>query len=257
MFKMSKKSALMAASALSFAAMGAPAHAFDTIQWDWQLNVTTDVVQDVTIGVTANPVGIAVIENDQVFVGSAAATSTVTAPVNMPAVDISGANSPDDLAKVESTATAVGNNGTIESDISANVDSSQVAGVESTTIPATYDPTTGAELTPEITTSVIQPASFTAIASTTGGVNVQIDNSAQALANNLSIEMDGPTNDDRTLISNNEQISYAAVTSTSTVDSPTVTDFAGLGTMEEPWVSSSATAVGNNLQITVEAPDGL
>ena len=254
MFIKSKKPAFAAACALAVAFAGAPAMAFDTIQWDWQLSVQTDVQQNVQIDVSAAPVGIAVIENDQLFVGSSTATSTVTAPVNMPAVGISGGNSADDLAKVESTATAVGNNGSIESDISTNVDSSQVAGVQSESIPAVVDPLTGEEIVPEQTISTIQPAAFTAVASTTGGVNVQIDNSATALANNLSVEMDGPTNDDRTLIQNNEQIAYANSTSTSTVDTPTVTDFSGLGTMDEPWVSSSATAVGNNLSIVVEAP---
>lgn len=254
MYKMSKKSSLVAATALSMAALGAPAFAFDTIEWDWQLSVITDVVQDVTIAATAAPVGLAVIENDQIFVGSATSDSTVTAPVNTLDPTATTPYTADDLAKVESSATSVGNNASVESDISANIDSSQVVGIETTTIPATFDPVTGDEITPEITQSVLQPATFTATASVTGGQNVQIENSAQALANNLAITMDGPTNDDRTLIANNEQVAYASATSTSSVDAPTVTDFGGLGTMDEPWVSSSATAVGNNLQIVIEAP---
>lgn len=254
MQNLSIKTCLLAATGLSITVLGVPAHAFDTIQWDWQLNVQTDVNQAVDINATANPVGIAILENDQIFVGSATADSTVTAPVNVLNPAATTPYPTDDLAKVENVATAVGNNASIESDISANIDSSQTAGVETTTVPATFDPITGAELTPEVTLSVIQPAVITATASVTGAQNVQIENSAQALANNLTITMDGPTNDDRTLIANNVQVAYATATATSNVDSPTVTNFGGMGTLDEPWVNSSAIAVGNNFSVTIEAP---
>lgn len=51
---------------------------------------------------------------------------------------------------------------------------------------------------------------------------------------------------------NNVQNAIGTVGSTSTVDAVIFADVAGLGTLSAPAVSSTSTAVGNNLGVTID-----
>ena len=238
------RSALLVGTAMSFAVIVSPAQAFDTINWNWDLDVQTNVTQtvDITANITAD--SIAIVENEQTFEGAATAISTVTAPINTPPIDPLDPTAPiaiENLPKVESTAVAVANNATIESDVMTDVSSSQTAGTLSVD-----DPLLG--LIPGI------PVLLTATSDVSGSVDVQVESTAQAIANNLSITLDGPDPADRVLKANNVQIANATIAATSTVANPAVTNYEGLGTLETAWVSSTAMAVGNNLNIDISAP---
>jgi hypothetical protein len=259
MSKRSLKATLLAAAALSVMALSAPALAFDTVQWNWQLDANTSVDQDVNIDVSTNPTGVGIVENGQTFAGTASATSTVTAP----AVSLDPASIPsvsvNDVARLESSATAVGNSASISSDLSANIDSSQVVGGAVTGV-SVEDPQgngngNGNAFGLNDGETELGIATISATSTLTGAQNLQIDSAAQAIANNLSINLGGPTNDDRTLLANNVQSTFATVTATSTVDAPVASNLTGLGSLTDAFIGSTATAVGNNLQVQVSAPE--
>ena len=65
---------------------------------------------------------------------------------------------------------------------------------------------------------------------------------------------DAVTPDDAMLVGDFTQVAYANVNATSNVYDVSLNNYTNLGSLDRPIVSSVATAVGNNLAITVTSP---
>ena len=79
MSRLNKKSLLATASAAAICVMAiGPASAFDTVNWTWDATVTEIVDKNITITADLIPTGMVMIEDLQVFIGDVTAESTVT-----------------------------------------------------------------------------------------------------------------------------------------------------------------------------------
>ncbi len=79
MTRLNKKSLLATASAAAICMMAAaPASAFDRVNWTWDATVVENVTKDITIAADLVPTGMAMIEDLQVFIGDVTADSMVT-----------------------------------------------------------------------------------------------------------------------------------------------------------------------------------
>ncbi|WP_445010102.1 hypothetical protein [Vreelandella stevensii] len=226
--------------AIAFSGMTAlsSAHAFDSVTWVWDATVNSTVDTSALSDINVTPAGLTQTENDQTTFGALTSTSLVTVVDNLIIPVLSG-NSIDDLASVESSATAVGNNGAITSDVSMQTDNSQLyAGV-------------GLSVDPLITTALV-PGTILASSSVLGVTNATVDSSSTGVANNLSLDLTTTSDQDAFAIANNEQLAVALVTSTSTVDAVLFDGIKGMANTTNAAVSSTATAVGNNLSVNVD-----
>lgn len=186
-----------------------------------------------------------------------------------------------DLPMVESVATAVANNQDIFSDVALDLHDAQFAyggftAVENPELAAanleallgmTPDldnaHTTGlATLTMAGALGMIEPANISATSTVNAITNASVNSAATALANNMSVELAHLSPGDAFMTADITQFGYADVTATSLVDDISVSNYAGLGAAgfglgedQVPLISSAATAVGNNLNITVSAPE--
>ncbi len=231
-----KKTALSVAIAIAGMSSVSAAMAFDTVNWVWDATVTSTVDTTALSDIAVAPTGLAMTENDQSTYGTITSTSLVTAVDNLIIPLIDG-NAVDDLAAVESTATSVGNNAAIESDVSTQTDSTQVyAGVDATL--GVLDATL--------------PGAVTATAGAVGILNATVDVDATAVGNNLTMDLVTISDQDAFAITNNEQLSVALVTSTATADGVVFDGINGMGTDGTVDVSAAATSVGNNLSVTVD-----
>ncbi|WP_193178596.1 hypothetical protein [Oricola nitratireducens] len=113
-------------------------------------------------------------------------------------------------------------------------------------------------------TGFLTPAEVKANATVYDILNATVDNSATAVTNNMAVEINAANAADATMIADITQWGYANVTATALLDSchggcdnPAVTidNYANLRKIDGPIVSNTATAVGNNLSIKVNAPD--
>jgi len=226
------KTLVAGSSALAMTlALGASAQAFDTVQWDWEAVVTSTVTTSVTADTVLTPTGINQAENLQETFGDVSAAGSVNAvaivldpaaPVPYPTTE---------LALVEVGGQAMGNSASITSDVSIQYDSLQnLSGL---------DPTTAALITAD--------SSALSIA------NAAVDSAATAVGNNLTVDLAYTDPQNAIAIGNNVQNALVAATATSSVDTVAIASFEGLGTLENPVVSSKATAVGNNFSAKVMA----
>jgi len=179
-----------------------------------------------------------------------------------------------ELPEVVSEATAVANNTSIESDTMIELHEGQFAfgGGSVESIPdaigaiAAYG--LGAHLAHEGVNSnlvgaallgtaamlgAIEPAEVSAVSGVGNILNASVDSSATAVVNNLSANIEAPDGD-RVFIGDVTQFAFADVSALSSVAGVSVNNYAGLGGLDRPLVSSVATAVGNNKSITVKAP---
>ncbi|MBE0488299.1 MAG: hypothetical protein IBX53_04415 [Halomonas sp.] len=247
------KASLLAASAALVIPMTSTVQAFDTIVWDWTLNLTTNV--DITGTIDIGPGGEggagAIIEQEQLFLGNTTALSTAVGlePV---AVTVPLSGTIDDLPKVEAVATAVNNNLAIDGEVAVLADvTQQTAGVGSVALMVPLDPLD--PLSPLVPGGLdvfaALPALITAT-STTTGVDVQQASVATGVANNLAINGSGA------VLANAVQMGVADVTATASATGGLVEliGVTGLGTLSEPFIAATATAVGNNAAYTVTAP---
>lgn len=185
-----------------------------------------------------------------------------------------------DLPKVESVATAVGNNQDIFSTVSTDLHDGQFLwggfnAAEGTDEAVTdletvlgFAPDLGnthtsgaAYLTFAGALGMIDPSTISADSDVNTIVNASVDSDATAVGNNMSVELAAFTPADALMIADITQYAYADVSASSLVDDVSVSSYigfgdAGMGPGEEqiPLVSSSATAVGNNLNIEVSSP---
>lgn len=239
--KLQNRTILSAAIAVAGIATVSSAQAFDTVNWVWDATVTSSVITDATATTDLVPEGLAQTENMQSMLGGLTATSLVTAVDNNLIVDLVNSKSIDDLGSVESVATAVGNNASIEADVSMQTDSVQeFAGAD------VGVPISGLDL------SVGLPGVILATSDVIGVLNASVDSDATGVANNLSLDLSTTSLEDGLAITNSEQLALALVTTASTVDVVAFENFGGLGTTDVPSVSSAATSVGNNLSVKVD-----
>ncbi|WP_227370838.1 hypothetical protein [Halomonas sp. M20] len=214
------------------------AQAFDRSDWDWELDVDTNIEQDIDIDVDLDdPNGLALVEVDQEFDGSLKAVSKVTDINNASEknIHVTGSLFPTSLdidvtysgtglgalGEIESTATAVANNASIETDVQTNLDSFQ-----------DWDGS----------------GSIEAISHVAHINNMTVDSAATAVGNNLSLELKTKSGDDSILLANVVQDGRGYVSANSMVHDVDLHDVTPKG-FEGPEISSAATAVGNNVSV--------
>ncbi|WP_281978054.1 hypothetical protein [Pseudorhizobium flavum] len=202
---------------------------------------------------------------------------------------VSGTFDAIDLPKVENAATAVANNQSIEADVPLYLHDAQFAaggfgdsdvsagGALAALLAGAYivdndedledineHTTMAALLTVAAGAGLVQPASVTATANVSDILNAYVDNAATAVTNNASFTVESENIENHVMIADLTQWGYANVSSTASVSDVNINGYtnfgaAGLGGgLNEdivPIVANAATAVGNNLSITVGMPD--
>lgn len=230
-------------TALALAVAG-PAAAFDTVTWNWDANVDSTVTTSAVSDLTVAPTGLEQIETDQTALGSFTSVSSSLGVAN-DIVSLTGLEL-DDVVAIETSASSLGNSAALESDVSTQFDSNQIYGGASLDI--------GTGLTGGLL-DVTVPGLLTATATTNLAVNSTVDNSATGVANNMTANLTTTSDQDAFMVGNNVQTAFATGVSTSLVDGAIFTDINGLGTLDGPAVSSVATSVGNNFDVTVDGPN--
>jgi hypothetical protein len=330
------KTMLLATAAVLVVGTGVastPAQAFDTVDWTWNKIVTENVVKDVNITLDSAPSGMVEIEKIQTQIGDVTATSEVhditnnppqsgtggTADVNIPisleafydpnqvnnpvqsmtvltpgftdgnatgfddqigsifhlAFDLHGtvavtpttAQDAIDLPEILSTATAVGNNQTIESSVMVELHDGQflfggynqdtggsLSQLDTSGVSGNVDTNAAAFLTFAGAMGAIMPAEITATSNVSNILNASIDSSATAVGNNMDVTLAASTAADALMIADITQYSFADISATSTVSDITVNNYANMAALTGPLVSSKATAVGNNFSVKVTSP---
>ncbi|MEO3432979.1 hypothetical protein [Inquilinus sp. CAU 1745] len=195
----------------------------------------SDVAGTVTGGVNGDePNGL-----DVVGTTSGELDVTVSGNVYVPTGFV--ANAISQLPEVISTATAVGNNASIESTVAVNADAEQ----------SLYGDW------------YFDAAKVEAVSDVSYILNATVDSTATAVGNNYSLTVDPATPDDAVVTANISQYSHANVNAVSNVHDVTLQGYYNLGVDElanddldvlgRPIVSSIATAVGNNISVSVGA----
>jgi hypothetical protein len=330
------KSVRTLAASLGVLAIGAmaasPAMAFDKVNWTWNNKVdqTTDI--DVYIDVDVDSTGLVQVEKLQMFFGSVTAESRVSNIHNYQ-YDVASTYIADprtycycrtqyieiegnydalkDLPQVISTATAVGNNQSITSDVPVFLHDGQfLAGgfsnyyTKDEVIPAllglvgayaAFDAygdknlhtATALALTAAAAGGIITKADIKATSDVYDIKNAAVNSTSTAVANNIAVTLESKVDglggyaaktgcgnycgtdalSNHVLIADITQWAYADVKATSNVRDVSFSDYKNLGLYEGLGVTdandaikkgvivnSVATAVGNNVAITVGVP---
>ena len=337
--------ALLGAAGMSVMA-GGSAMAFDKVDWDWNLDVREHIDIHADVNVCVEPTGLVQVEKLQIFIGNVNAESTVHdihnyqynpgySSQNIPVLVFEGKGGHDkgppkpalygkdgkdrggyddkgpefkiiqvpvvypnafdariDLPSVVSAATAVGNNQSITSDVPVYLNDGQFVADSQFDNPycdeliglmGTGDVspdtqrgdggsgnlhTTLAELfTIGALAGFIAPSNITATSTVYDIKNATVDSSATAVANNINVTLESTNPDNHVLVADITQFAYANVSAVSNVCDVTLHDYKNLSptdtsttdnplgsTLGRPIVSSVATAVGNNVNITVGVP---
>jgi hypothetical protein len=83
MTSITKASLLATASVLAIGLTAiAPAHAFDTVDWRWDAAITETITKNVNVNINLSPTGMVMVESLQANIGDINATSTVTGITN-------------------------------------------------------------------------------------------------------------------------------------------------------------------------------
>lgn len=202
-----RHNAIAVAASLAFGA--APAIAFDSATWNWEANVSEQVVRDARSSLNALPSGQASLDALQMMVGdsvSNASADTQTAPPDVTAPS----DAMIDLATVTASANAYGNVRDIESEVALSsrvgqyhfggFDPSQAA---ATTVDATLDPALESaadaqsgthdmmldELRDQAATGLLLPHQTSATADTTGLRNIITEVEARAISNTATLDL--------------------------------------------------------------------
>ena len=304
-----KSARILAASlgVLAVGAMASPAMAFDNVNWSWKKDVNEKVDIDVYIDVDVESTGLVEVEKLQIFLGNVNAESTVYGVANIQP-DVGGHwqqvycycyggyfvhdsfDATLELPEVVSTATAVGNNQSITSDVPVFLHDGQfVANTRYNDDRWDYESLAGAvdarmgggygdncndcgnlhtDLAALFTLGAaigfLTPADISATSNVGYILNASVDSAATAVANNLSVRLesnvDGGTNcntgcydrlSNHLVIADITQFAYANVSAVSEVHGVIVNNYNSLGEIDRALVSSVATAVGNNVSINV------
>lgn len=232
-----------AASALSLGLLSGGAQAF-AVDWQWEADTYGLVTKDIHIVGEFNPSGMVMIEALQTSTGDIIATSIVDTVGNVqPGRQSSNAlHAVKHLPAVTSSATAIGNNLSIEAATMAEFYVDQLAQNRH------YHRYHGGQ-------AEISAASYVSDVS-----NASASSAATAAANNLNVEAcvlcspgrsrAGGVETDLVVIGNLIQDSRADVIATSIVEGVALGGYLRLGRLDGPTVSSTATAIGNNASIS-------
>jgi hypothetical protein len=254
--------------ALGMFAFG-PANAFDDVDWTWTATVTETVTKDVDIDIDLTPTGLIMLEDLQIQIGDVIATSTVHGIYNNQPENGGGGGGEDtvtvDLGTLEFTGTRDTSTGAItgtanapdipgEQYLNGTANNGSPFGVTmnfdlgTLEVPIPDDPGTGGPIDaltqlPEVISEATAVGNNTTI-DTDGAVELH---EAQILVGDVEFPTYGPDYDGGVSILG-FSIDPATVSATSTVYD-----------ILNASVDSSATAVGNNLAIAIEAegPDRL
>ncbi len=243
-----KKTLLASAAALALAtgfAIG-PANAFDRTYWTFNL----DIDPCVDINVNLDPDSLTAVEIEQTSIGDISAISVVK-DITVAQLEtrhsngyghhwghggnsvVPPMNALTELGQVVSAATAVANNANITSvteGVFVDVDQKANGGYFHS----------GEVKAKSIVVDI---------------EDLMVDSAATAVANNLNLSVDPASIiNGTTVVANVSQNSLMDVSATSFVKGVTLTNFHNIGSVTSPVISSAATAVGNNVNVTVAAP---
>jgi hypothetical protein len=298
-----------------------PAMAFDRVDWKWNTDVKEKVDIDVYVDVDVETTGLVQIEKLQIYLGDAKASSYVSNIKNDPIrpTEWKGygwhsykVTKPLDartqLPIVQSSATAVGNNQSITSDVAVMLHDGQFVanvrdanclnicdalslGALAAALPGVKDFIGGSNLHTDIAglftvgaaVGAFEKSAIRASSAVNYVRNVSVDSSATAVANNLSVDVAsdvdggkcgsygfcGDRLSNHVVIGDITQFALANVSASSRVTDVKASGYenmrqlttatlspieGGLGNVVQvptPWVSSVASAIGNNVAITV------
>jgi hypothetical protein len=196
---------------------------------------------------------------------------TITAEFNVTGeieVDTFAINEFDaiDLPSVESSATAIGNNQSISSTVAVALHDAQfnAGGVNGDNSTLDFFPDlggTGNRHTDFLEVAVVaaglgllEQGVVSADSTISDILNASAYSTATAIGNNIDVDLSANIEGDAYLVADLTQFNYADVMATSMASAIEVTNYANLGILEGPLVSSSAVAIGNNASITVTSP---
>ena len=211
-------------------------------------------------------------ENLESVNGEFTITGTVT-------VDPTGSfDAMTELPEVLSAATAVGNNSSIDSEVMVEVhegqflfdtvdggvgDSGLPGGLAALAIYELFDDNYGDINTNHLVGAatlvgavggLIDKAEISAVSRVSNILNASVDSAATAVGNNKSISIEPRTFADAVMMGDVTQVSVANVSALSDVRNVSLNNYTNLGAIDRPIVNSVATAVGNNLSVSVKAP---
>ena len=181
-----------------------------------------------------------------------------------------------ELPTIDSAATAVGNNQSINSDVATYLHDAQflfdqgdlangeggvedaIGGVSAVLLGSQFSGNSHTALAVGASvlaiTGTIDKANIDATSEVYNILNARVDSAATAVGNNTSVNVnaDGDPTGDSILLADMTQFSLADVSASSDVYNVAVNDYTNLGAASiNPLVSSAATAVGNNVSINV------
>jgi hypothetical protein len=152
-----------------------------------------------------------------------------------------------ELPEVVSSATAVGNASSVRSEVKTDIHEAQVL----------FGTGEVGDLSGALASlTFLTPAQVSATSQVNDIFNATVDSNATAVGNLKSIEVAAATPDDAILIADVKQFSYADVSALSNVYDVEINNYDNLAAIDRPIVSSVATAIGNNLSVTVTSPLG-
>lgn len=153
--------------------------------------------------------------------------------------DIGGINDAVDLPKINSAATAVGNNQSIDSSVSVALHDEQIlSGLEGGT------------------------AAVTATSTVSDILNATVESAATAVGNNMDVSLTAASVSDAFMVADVSQTSSANISAVSDVTNVTFESYNNFGEasmgpiadVQIPMINSVATAVGNNMSVVVASP---
>lgn len=266
----------VAISAASAVMLGiSQAQAFDESKWKWDLDVKTDVDQyiDIDVDDLGTPTGLGLIEINQTFNGSVKAVSTVTDV----GIDAGGKDGHDEhrwdfwgdknggpekpkvdveLGAVESAATAVANNASLDTTVMTDLDSNQIwngsGEVKALSLVAHVDNMT----VDSSATAVGNNLSVSLVPTTvdTGDANISTfggNHGGGGWPGSGGDDMNIDPNADNVLLANINQVGTGDVSAYSFVHDINLGGTSDLTVdgVQVPEISSVATAVGNNVSL--------
>lgn len=236
--------ASVAALALATGLSVGPANAFDRSYWTFHL----DIDPCVDINVNLDPDSLSAVEIDQSSIGDISAISVVK--------DIT-------IAQLETQSGGYGHHSSHSNSLVEPMDALTELGQVVSSATAVANNANVTSVTEGVFVDVGQTAN--------GGYHhsgdvlaksvvididgLMVDSTATAVANNFNLSVDpAAIINGTTVVANISQNSVMDVTAKSIVKNVTLTNFSNLGSVTSPVISSAATAVGNNVNVTVAAP---
>jgi hypothetical protein len=228
--------ASVAGAALAMGVSIGSAKAFDDVDWSFDLSVDPCIHIDVSL----DPSSMTTIEADQTSYGDIKAISIVKdVDVDVPGHHhYHGLDALTQLGSLVSTATAVANNANVQTDTKALfADITQTA--------------SGSDIELICLPWLSSTGEVKAISVVKDIENLQVASTATAVVNNVNLASTVAHLDDTSVVANVSQNSNMDVTAKSIVKDIDINSFRNLGSLSTPVISSVATAVGNNLNVSV------